>query len=652
MRYKLIIAFVVGIITFIVYLPVLQNDFVNWDDARYIYENQNIQQGIDLKFLKWAFSSVYFALWHPLTMISLALDHAFWGLSPWGYHLTNVILHSLNTLLVFVLANILIERGLTQNSKLNAQSFQLLAAFVTALLFGIHPFHVESVAWASERKDVLCAFFFLISLLAYLRYTIIANPRKALYYIVSLFSFAMALLSKPMAVSLPIVLLILDFYPLKRLTIEGGTRNTKQLLMEKFPFILISLAASFITIWTQHSEGAIRQIQLPIVPHILAAIQAYIFYILKMLFPITLAPYYPYPHDVIIFTLEYLGPLVLFIAFTFFAIKFLKKPNPFSSIWIYYVVTLMPVIGIVQVGEQAAADRYSYLPSLGPFLFAGLGAGFLYDRFAERRRQIAAILLLVFGIMALKTGRQISVWHDSITFWSYEIKLYPDTVDIAYINRGHAYHAIGKSVLAISDFNRALMINPNAVYALNGRGGAYFALGEYQQAIKDYTKALELNPKNYNNYNRRGNAYYNLGAYQQAIKDYNMAIQFKLADIKQGSAPPGMGKGMQATFAELYYNRGTAYGSIENYEEALKDYDRVIELDPLFSRAYNNKGKVYFALGNHQQALKDIRKAVEIDPLYARAYYNLSKIYSKLGYANEAFANYKKAESLGFKPSQ
>lgn len=248
-------AFAVSFITFLVYIPALGNDFVNWDDAQYVYKNQHIQS-LDLKFLGWAFSSVVVSNWHPLTLASLALDHAIWGLNPMGFHLTNVAFHVLNTLLVFILTLRLVDHE--KGDKTTCNPTALAAGIVTALLFGTHPLHVESVAWVSERKDVLCAFFFLLSIGAYLEYVSPKyssnGPKKQLYYGCTLFFFILALLSKPMAVTLPFVLLILDFHPLGRL--DGRRRGWA--VVEKIPLFILSAASSAMTLWAQHGGEGLK----------------------------------------------------------------------------------------------------------------------------------------------------------------------------------------------------------------------------------------------------------------------------------------------------------------------------------------------------------------------------------------------------------
>lgn len=597
------ISFFIALITFIVYLPALQNGFVNWDDYTYVYKNQNIRS-LDLAFLKWSLTATVGKLWHPLTLVSLAWDYALWGLNPIGYHLTNILLHTLNTFLVFILITRLMEQSSPKKAILLNKG--LVAAVITAILFGIHPLHVESVVWISERKDVLSAFFFLTSLLTYLKYTSCKGSKKNLFYGVCLLLFIMALLSKPMAITLPIVLLILDFYPLKRLEIDG-IRNARWVVVEKLPFFVLSILVALITIWISHSEDILMTLEkYPITNRILITFWAYIFYLSKMIMPLNLAPLYPLPLKPNFFTIEYAGSVILLSLLTFVCIRsLLRRGRLFFTVWMYYIVLLIPVIGIVKVGKQAAADHYTYLASLGPFFLAGLGTGYLLERYSGKRYKLAIIGILAFISLFLTetTLRQISVWKDSITLWSHEIRLFPDTTETAYANRGNAYYELGNYQQAITDYEKAIEINPKYLLAYYNRGNTYYELGNYAFAINDYNHILKfgkINPKNAVVYNARGNAYKNAGDFRQAINDYNTAIGL-------------------------------------NYEYAI---------------AYYSRGNTYYLMGDYQQAERDYNTAIKFDPWNAITYYELGMVYSQLGNNNKAFISYKKAAGLGLKEAQ
>lgn len=581
------------VLTFIIYLPALRNGFVNWDDNHYVYENSNLQT-IDFKWFKGILTSRFYSNWHPLTMISYAVDYSFWGLNPLGYHLTNIVLHAIDTFLVFLLVHHLVDIGLGfQDLKtINATRFRTHVALIVALLFGIHPIHVESVAWVSERKDVLYAAFFLLTILCYLKY-VSGGSKRRLFYGISLIFFILSLMSKPMAVSLPVVLLIFDYYPLKRSEAE----STKKILIEKLPFLLIGIVCSIITVWAQGAGGALMTLErFPLLVRIAVAARAYLFYLIKMILPINLAPYYPYPTGTFFFSVEYLGSIVTMLIITYAAIRLFKKNKLFSAVWLYYIVTLIPVIGIVQIGAQAAADRYTYLPSLGPFVLIGVVVGELYERTSKKNRMaIIAALLIVSCLLMNKTIKQIGIWYDSITLWSHEIKIFPESAYVAYNNRGNIYFCSNNFTQAMNDFNKAIEINPWYADAYNNRGEAYNSVGKYAMAISDLNKTIELNPKNENAYTNRGEAYYNLGNYAQALKDVNKAIE------------------LNPQFVKAYNTRGITYANSGNYQKALNEFNMAIALDPEYADAYYNSGLVYQRLGNSEKALLYLNKAAELN---------------------------------------
>lgn len=625
------IAFFMALITFVVYLPALQNGFVNWDDDLYVYDNKGIQS-IGIGFLRWAFTSEVASLWHPLTLFSLAFDYAVWGLYPAGYHLTNILLHTINTVLVFILVVQLVEYKGYEREVYN-KSF--IVGAVTAVLFSIHPLRVESVAWVSERKDVLCAFFYLLTLLAYLKYNRSSGSKRTISYGICLILFASALLSKPMAVSLPIVLLILDF----SLPDRRGQGVAKWEIIEKIPFFLLSLATSMMTIWANSASGALRNLEAyPFVVRIFVSIRSYIFYLIKMLLPFNLAPLYPHPTEINQFSLEYLLPLISLLLITFFCIYSLKKTKLFLAIWLYYIVSLAPVIGVVRSGDIAGADRYTYLPSLGLFILIGLGTEAVLQMEKARKNAILVAFTLILFILIYRTEKQIGIWHDSITLWSHEVKFFPD-VDTAYYNLGAAYGNLGDYQLALINSSRGIELNPIYADAYYNRGTLYYSLGQYKQAINDFSIAIELKSWKSRKYytmvfNNRGIANIAIGQYQQAISDFNRGIELNPQD----------------EFA--YSNRGNAYFRMEEHQRAINDYSKAIEINPRYVDAYNNRGYVYYILGDNVKSINDLKKAVELDPGYAEAYYNLGMVYSRLGSRGPALDYYRKAARLGSKEAE
>ncbi len=381
-RFNYYVAGFISLLTFLVYLSCLHNEFVAWDDNEYVYENPHLHP-LNAAFVRWAFSAFYGDNWHPLTWVSHALDYAAWGLNPLGHHLTNNILHVVNTFIVVILVVKLLEAwrpSRHQDPPLHTsqQGSYIVIAAVTGLLFGLHPIHVESVAWVSERKDLLCAMFFLFSTLAYTKYVSTGGGLRNKHYILVVFLFILALLSKPMAVSLPAVLLILDWYPFNRIR---SMKSFLSALLEKLPLIALSIVSSVLTVLAQKAGGAIRPFEVtPLSSRLLVAAESLLSYLWKMILPLNLVPYYPYPKNISLFSAEYLLSIILVTGITAACIVMVKKQKLWLAVWGYYVITLLPVIGIVQVGDQAMADRYTYLPSISPFLITGLGVVWCFEK--------------------------------------------------------------------------------------------------------------------------------------------------------------------------------------------------------------------------------------------------------------------------------
>lgn len=596
-----IVATFVALATILVYLPALQNKFVEWDDNRYIYENLNIRS-LNLNFFRWAFFSFYVSNWHPLTWMSHAIDYAIWGLNPMGHHLTSIILHGLNTFLVVILVVYLLRAvsGFERVKGFLSDRRILTTAIITGLLFGLHPLHVESVAWVSERKDVLCAFFFLLSIMSYMSYT---TYKTYTNYLLCLGFFILALLSKPMAVTLPAVLLIMDWYPLRRFNGDG---RLKPIFIEKIPFFALSLLSAIITILAQGSS-IIPLIQIPLSVRVANSFKTLISYLVKMSWPMELIPFYPYPRNIAFLSFEYLLPFMLVIGITTACIAHLRKQRVWMAIWGCYVITLLPVLGIIQVGIQEMADRYTYLPSIGPFLLIGLGVALVLEKlttssFNAIKQVILSIVIILIGFISYITVKQIQVWKDGITLWNHEFKIvlkrpheYYQYLHEAYHNRGAAYLKQGHLDMAIQDFTRALYLGPTlSVYSYISRGVAYVMKGNLEGALRDFGQAISIQPSVYL-YNNRGMVYARLGRFEDAIKDYNQAIY------------------INPDSPALYYNRGNAYAKLECLEDALRDYTHAINMSPVpNSDYYYNRGVVYKRLGYHEEAKKDFMQAEEL----------------------------------------
>ncbi|HYA87229.1 MAG TPA: tetratricopeptide repeat protein [Nitrospirota bacterium] len=770
------IAVAVSLLSLVVYLPALRIDFVNYDDHFYILDNLHIRS-LDWTFFKWAFSDLSSSFWHPLTWISYAVDYALWGMNPMGFHLTAILLHAINTFLVVYLAVRLLEaanippnsKGTLELSQLsfpqtkpavnpsgNNEGFQtsrsdrakikrklannrfnsvslhkgkiehwlphfldargvLITAGVTGLLFGLHPLHVESVAWVSERKDLLCALFFLLSIIAYTSFiaslgkkgdqdknsSIYTSLTKGKWYLLSLTLFVFALSSKTMAVSLPATLLILDWYPYRRLQ---SIRNFIFLVIEKIPFIVFSLLISIVSISAQKTTGNITPlVALPLSTRVLVAAKALVVYLWNMVLPLNLIPFYPYPKNVKLLSIEYLFALSLVTGITALCIFQARRYQAWLSLWGYYVLTLLPVLGIVQIGSFSRADRFTYLPSLGPFLLLGLVAAWVSTKIRRAKKpvltsklvMIAAVIFLFVPLVYL-TLSQIRIWKNSLTLWTYAIEKEPDKAAVAFKNRGLYFHERGQFDRAIEDyskaidldplfvgaynnrgldfvrtgqlseafldFNKAVTLNPDYYAAYVNRGLAFDKAGQLERAIVDYDKAIALNPSDYNSYNYRGIAFDKMGNFDKAIADYDTAIAinpfFIEAYQNRGAAFHKLGQfdkaigdydkviALKPTDYNVYITTGVSYGSLSLFDKAIECFNTAIAINPNDQEAYYNRGFAYSLVKQYDRALQDLNKTLELNQNNVMAYNNRGKLYLNTGNREMAILDFQKACNL------
>ena len=378
--------------------------------------------------------------------------------------------------------------------------------------------------------------------------------------------------------------------------------------IEKIPFFALSLASSVITILSQHSGKAIASLEvIPIVKRLLVASRALIFYLFKMLWPTDLAPLYQYPSKISLFTFDYMGSFLLLIGITVLCMWSLKKQMVFSAVWAYYIVTLLPVLGIIHVGPQAAANRYTYLPSLGPILLIGLGVSWLWEKADVKQKglniiRISIIItsISILSILSILTIKQIDIWSDSIKLWSKELELYNNF--IAYFNRADAYLIRGNYNNAIKDIDMAIILNPKDELAYYNRGLAYERLGDYDKAMNNYNMAINLNPRFEYAYNIRGILNYKIENYEQAIQDFNKAIE------------------INSRFSLAFNNRGVVYRTLGFYPQAINDLTRSIELNPNYAISYQNRAKTYLLTGRYEEADKDFKTAARLGDKQAQDY--------------------------------
>ena len=752
-----LICLFLAIAALMAFWQVNQCDFINYDDPSYVTENIHIRNGVTTEAIRWAFTTCYAANWHPVTWMSHMLDVQLFGLKPRWHHLTNLLFHIANTLLLF-----LIFCRMTKAP--------LKSAFVAAL-FALHPLHVESVAWVSERKDVLSTFFWMLAMGAYINYvehrTEDGRRRKEdrrqrtedgekwtgmLRYSAVFIFFALGLMAKPMLVTFPFVLLLLDYWPLQRLepkksagqprteagrqgagsggqaqlsakkrkggsgrmpTGQGMVKEEKPtdricqwalirpLILEKIPLFALTALSCIVTYVAQKKGGSVSSFE-EMGPgvRIANAFVSYIVYIGKTLWAANLAVYYPHPE---LWSLwQAMGAALLLIAVTIAVIRSAKRFPYLAVGWLWFTGALVPVIGIVQVGGQAMADRYTYIPLIGLFVMAAWGIPELLQKWRPtrfptlRKEALFALSGLVLLSLFIVTRTQVGYWRNNIALYDHTLKVASPS-EVILCNRGNAYRKLGDLKQAISDYDRAVEINPTCAEAYSNRGNAHGKLGDQSQAISDYDRAIEINPEYADAYGNRGTAYSKLGKYRQAVLDFDRAIEInpELAWVYNGR---GMAYGkfgehnrsisdfdraieLNPEYAEAYhnrgavysllhnnsqaisdfdravqidpddayayYNRGVVYGELHNQRQAISDYDRAIEIDPENADAYNNRGVAHYGLGDHRQAISDYDRAIEIKPDYAKAHYNRGVVYAELGDGGKAIEDLKAAAKFG-----
>jgi protein O-mannosyl-transferase len=599
----ILICLALAILTVITFWSLKDCGFISLDDNAYVYENAYVQSGLNWNSIGQAFSSELAKVghWHPLTWLSLMLDYQIFGLNPSGFHLINLLFHVMNTILLF-----LIFRRMTKT---------LWPSAFVAALFAIHPLHVESVAWITERKDVLSTFFWMLTMGAYSYY--VEHPRFRRYFLVLMF-FILGLMAKSILVTLPFVLLLLDYWPLQRFqeikpeqkiqakvfNLTPSVKETLEvekpadteykwsliypLLLEKVPLFVLAVLSSIVTYLTAQSAGAVGFLKtLPLSARIENAFVSYIAYIGKMIWPNNLAVFYPYPK--LLVPLQVIGSVFLLIAITLVVFWRAKKFPYLATGWLWYIGTLVPVIGLVQVGSQAMADRYTYLSSIGIAIMLAWGMPLFFQRLKIRKKILFSAAIAVLCVLVVSTWMQCGYWKNSLTLFSHALQVTKDNY-LAHNNLGLTLFTEGNTEEAIYHYNKAIRIKPNYTYAYNNRGVAYNKLGQYQRAIEDYNEAIRQEQDSVSYYNR-GIAYNNLGQYQRAIEDYNEAIRQK-PDV-----------------ANAYNNRGIAYNNLGQYQRAIEDYNEAIRQKPDVANAYNNRGFDYLKQGNKNLGCRDAQKA-------------------------------------------
>src|SRR5213593_433128 len=517
----------IALATFAAFLPTLQNQFVNWDDPRNFLENPHYR-GLGWTQLRWMWTT-HLGHYIPLTWMTFGLDYLLWGMNPLGYHLTSLLLHAANAVVFFFVVRRILTRALPSPSE-RGHALVVAAGFA-ALVFAIHPLRVESVAWVTERRDVLSGLFYLSAILMYLR-ACERGARGRGWYWAAVGLFAGALLSKSMVVNLPFVLLILDVYPLRRL---GGfvgwcSEPARRIYIEKIPFVLLAAAASAIAVMAQSSVHAAASLAQLSVPGRLA-VSAYglSFYLWKTVAPLNLSPLYELSPTVNLVAMPFILSYGLVLAITAIVLAFRRRVPGLPAVWLAYVVVLLPVLGIFQSGPQIAADRYTYLAGLGWAILAGAGLLFSLGRSKTGTLTTSPIvgvaMCLVVGLGVL-TWDQVKVWHDSEKLWTHVLAMDPQS-SIAENNLGVARAGERKLAEAVEHYQRALQIRPEHAGAHYNLGNALARQGKLTEAIEHYQQAVHIKPDHADAHNNLGNALARLGKLTEAIEHYQQAVDLK-----------------------------------------------------------------------------------------------------------------------------
>jgi Flp pilus assembly protein TadD len=608
------------IATVAVYWQVRNHEFVNFDDDRYVTENSHVQDGVTRESIIWAFTATDVANWHPLTWLSHMLDYQLYGMNPKGHHLTNVFFHLANTIFLFLI--------------LKWMTGALWRSIFVAALFALHPLHVESVAWVAERKDVLSTFFWILTIWTYLRY--VKRPAFNRYLLI-LFSLILGLMAKPMLVTLPFVLLLLDYWPLDRfqLSQSGSAHPIKKqaslcatklraenfrLLWEKVPLFALAAISSIVTFLVQRSGGSVGDWDIyPAKIRMANALVSYVSYIGKMIWPHNLAIFYPHPGQNL--QLWQAAGAGLLLGLITMAVLRVTRSHPYLMVgWLWYLGTLVPVIGLVQTGAQAMADRYTYVPLIGLFIMIAWGFSELVAKWRYQRIGLALAAGIVLAASMILTWTQLHHWKSTFKLFEHARNVTVDNY-LAHNNLGIAYTRQGKIETAINHYTKAVQIKPNLPRSHNNLGNAYARQGRMNEAIAHYTVALQIKPDFAGAHNNLGNVLAEQGRNEEAIFHFSRAQQ------------------LQPDFAEASFNMGSVLARQGSMDEALAQLNRALELKPDFAEAYNSLGVILAHKGNLDDAIVHFHEALRLKPTFIQAHNNLRTALQQAGHQGESSQN-------------
>jgi tetratricopeptide (TPR) repeat protein len=603
-RSSLVIGLVLGLVTFALYLPIVRDDFVYYDDQGYLLYNTHVNKGLSWPDIVWAFKSGEQANWHPLTWISHMVDCQFFGLNPAGHHFTNVLFQTVNTLLVFFL--------------LKQMTGKIWPSAFVAAFFGWHPLHVESVAWASERKDVLSAFFWLLTMMAYVKY--VKKPRVD-FYLLALVLFACALMSKPMAVTLPFALLLLDFWPLNRLAPAGTSTSQNAgadipvekcrsswprgvfLVFEKLPFFALTAADCLVTYLVQNHGKAVLSISaLPFSYRLANALWSYLRYVSNTFCPSGLAIIYPYKAHLPVALVG--SSIVLLVVWSVLFLWWRKKFPYLLTGWFWFLGTLIPTIGLVQVGAQAMADRYMYIPSIGLFILIVWSANDLIHFHPSSRKSVLFIGTVALAACVAATSMQISYWRNTITLFAHAIEVTGDN-PVAYYNLGAGYESDGDLASALALYEKSVELSPNYLPSQFGLGRLRLENGNYQEAESHFDSARQM-------------------AGWDAQSEFDLA----LALVKAGRSTEDLGRlrmlvQNDPNDPKNHFHLGFILQKATNTDEAILEFSNALQLQPDYSDARYGLADALITTGRTNEALAQYRAEVKLHSNDPEAHYNL-----------------------------
>lgn len=619
----------VALISFLAFGAALHNQFVNWDDYETLVNNPHYR-GWSWPQLRWMWTTFHMGHYQPLSWLTFNLDFTIWGLNPTGYHLTNLLLHTANAVVFFFVARLLLTYAFRLADARPNSALDLAAAFA-ALIFSIHPLRVESVAWATERRDVLSGCFFLFTLYSYLRCQ--ADPkRRRQWFLISLAAYFLSLAAKATAITLPVVLLLLDIYPLRRWS-ERSSSDRRKILWEKAPFLILAVIFGALALLAQQRAGALRPVKQYFFSYRLGqAAYGVIFYLWKSILPANLSPLYELPYDFADWTAVFVLSAILAVAITL-GFFFARRRWPAGlACWIYYLVLLAPVLGVAQSGPQLVADRYSYLACMSWAVL--IGGGFFKAwqiGSSDPRRGIviagfaaAGCILIVFGLL---TFRQTEVWRDTRTLWRYVIAVAPPS-SIAHYNLGREFEDQGKFTEALDYYNKAVSINPANPDAHYNLARLLARQGQHVEAIKHYRLALAIRPNDADSHNNLGLLLASSGDLDASLAEFHQAIR------------------LDSGYAKGYFNIGrilTRQGRFENAEE---NYRHALQLSPDEAEILSGLSELLMQQKRWDEAVVYLRQVVALKPQSPNAHIALARALVAQGNKVEAEQRYQDALRL------